>query len=390
MEDADQLNVFFADAPPPTAEEAKPSAPPTPESGGGSPSNPAPAVAPTPDAPPAKTPSTAPAKPKPPMKLKSRLIDLFVRASPCPVPKTEPAVKTKGSPKADGKAAEGNAIRYELKTARCEDRVVVHQDPSEPDKPRGVDILGQTLNLKHSPLGSEMTVTGTDDKPAQVHYESTSIVGPKVFIDQLHNRASVEGRGMLQMPTNSDLNGTELKQPQDVTVHWRDGMTFAGALKKAEFLGKVSALQGESWVTCHFMAVGFDRPVYFNQLKKPDDAPTSGKDGKDGPKIQSVRCYPHRAMPWTTRGRRKSLTTKWSATRRTGAVIKTQRVLARELRLDAQEKNREQHNNVIADGPGETRLWQPGQKDWAAPANDPNAAKPLPPPAKDVRTRTRK
>lgn len=147
-----------------------------------------------------------------------------------------------------------------------------------------------------------MTVTGGDREPAEVHHESMSILGPKVFIDQVHNLATVEGRGALSMPAGSDLTGAELKQAEVIVVHWRDGMTFSGSTKLAEFVGKVTAQQGESWVVCHTLQVVLDRQVYFTQVRKPvatatpkppaDPKGPRKPEDKDSPKVSVVRCYP--------------------------------------------------------------------------------------------------
>ena len=68
-----------------------------------------------------------------------------------------------------------------------------------PDPPLVLGVPGQLLSkeallIEQTPKGGVMTVTGTDDRPGEVHYESMSIIGPLVKIDQLHNVATVEGR----------------------------------------------------------------------------------------------------------------------------------------------------------------------------------------------------
>lgn len=354
IENADQLNVIFQDAPPAAAQ------PPAVLTVPGVPGNP---LAPMSPASPA--PGTLPEKPKPPLKMTARLIDAFVVRTP-QVPGTPAA---RGNPPKPG---EGGALRYEFKNVRCEDRVIVHQDPAEADKPRGLDIIAQTLDVKQSRQGNEMMVTGPEDKPGEVHYEGMSILGPKVFIDQIHNRARVEGRGVLQMPSSSDLSGNQLSTAEDVKIFWRDSMDFTGATKNAEFRGKVSAMQGESWVTCHLMLVGFDRPIYFNQEQRSAQSVRPGP--KETAKIESIRCQPAPAdgaddprragRVWFNEVRRDPLTK---------TIVKSQLVEAEDLTLDSQTKLKEPQNKVKASGHGLVRLWQPGQKDYA-PASSTNAA----------------
>src|SRR5207253_2419220 len=176
----------------------------------------------------------------------------------------------KPAPKAEAKPGANpggdSALKYELERARCDGGVTVHQDPTDPTPPPGgiaprrMDITCQTLHVDQSPQGSVMTVVGTDEKPGEVHYDTVTIIGPKVKIDQVLNETTVDGRGTLVMPAGSDLSGTDLKTPEVVTVHWRDSMVFNGSRKFAVFVGKVNATQGESWVVCHTMRVVLDRP----------------------------------------------------------------------------------------------------------------------------------
>jgi hypothetical protein len=89
-----------------------------------------------------------------------------------------------------------------------------------------------------SPDGNVLTVFGWDTRPAEVHNEGTSLIGPKVVVDQLHNLAVIEGRGSAAMLSASDLTGAELRQPEVVVVHFRDGMVFKGTQKTADFFGR--------------------------------------------------------------------------------------------------------------------------------------------------------
>lgn len=317
------------------------------------------------------------------MKLTARVVDTDVVRYPAK--KSADAKDKNPATKADGKPAADTSLKYELETARCHGGVVVHQDPDSPEKPRGVDILGTDMVINHSPRGSIMTVRGTDEQPGQVHFEGTSIVGPKVVIDQVSNWAKVEGRGSLVMPAASDLNGGELKNPEVVVVHWRDEMEFFGARKKATFTGSVTAVQKESWVKCHLLEVTLDRPVYFNNLKKPGDAPPprptpvakNGKPGPkdDNPKIETVSCTP---APEDAREVGREVWFQEVVRDETGKVVKLQHVTARELYLNAKrlDDRGDPYQMVMAHGPGVVRIWQPGQKDMTGPPTQPPQPQP--------------
>ena len=100
-------------------------------------------------------------------------------------------------------------MKYQLEKARCEGMVVAHQDPDDPAKPQGTDIVGSVMVIDSTPEGSKLTVYGWDFQPGEVHNEGTSLIGPIVIIDQLHNYAEIDGRGSLVMPANSDMTGAD-------------------------------------------------------------------------------------------------------------------------------------------------------------------------------------
>lgn len=357
IEQADHLNTLFRDAVPP--------APPVVTSP--APAAPAPASAqPKPMQPPVPAPAQPqqPAeKPKPPMKLRARSIETWVVRAPAPkVPGAAPAAQPKPGEPAD----RSGGMKYQMEKARCEGNVTVHQDPVDATKPRGTDILGSRMLIDSSPDGSVLTVFGWDDRPGEVHNEGTSLVGPKVVIDQLHNSALIEGRGSLMMPASSDLNGAALKQPEPVVVHFRDGMKFQGAKKVADFFGKVTAAQGASWVTCHTLQVNFDRPVYLSQANRP--AATPGKK-EESAKLDVVYCYPAPADAAESAQEKQVYFDQLERDPQTGRPTRRQRIEARELTLKAQVRDAgggEPYKFLRADGPGIVRIWQKGSSDAAA------------------------
>ena len=168
------------------------------------------------------------------MKLKARTIETLVDRFP--TPKAAAAPTTPAAPVAANEPVAG--MKYQLKTARCEGMVSVHQDPEDPTKPRGTDILGNLMLIDSTPDGSVLTVFGWDNRPGEVHNEGTSLIGPKVAVDQLHNLAIIDGRGSLAIPSSTDLPGPELNTAEPVVTHFRDRLKFSGPDKPAEFFGK--------------------------------------------------------------------------------------------------------------------------------------------------------
>jgi hypothetical protein len=424
----DHLNVWFHDATPPAkpqiaagpqpavavapppAAGAKPqsggsagpplAAGPKPQSGGSAgppsgpaakkPDSPAPAPAAAAVAPLPPDPPPAAERPKPnPFHLSAVNVEVWV--SRYPADQAGKSDKQKAPAGAGALPGGGGGPVYELDRARCDGRVIVHQDPADPAKtPRGTDISGATLHVQKFPTGSLLTVIGTDQLLAEVHFESTTVCGPHVVIDQPNNLVNVTGRGTLSMPSSSDLSGAERDKPADMTVVWTEKMRFHGERRGAEFVGNVQAEQrgeqpgdknakpgspeaGPTWslsrAVCHRMEVTFDRPVYFNQLKSDRDKPAAGKKD-DSPKIETVVCLP---APEDDEGdRRKGVIpptrrapvvfSEETFAARTGKHVKAFWLTARLLEVRTEETR----SLVCASGPGETRILQMGSKDAAA------------------------
>jgi hypothetical protein len=368
IKEADQLTVHIADAQP--AAVAAAVKPPESPAGGPAPAAPKadpPAVAGLP--PKASNPvAKGPERPKPPYQIRAKTIETFLTRVPtAPLPPAKPG---------DPPAAPGS--KYQLDRARCEDNVTVHQEPLEPAKPRGVDIIGRLLLIDGSSDGSVMTVFGWPNKLGEVHQEEMSLIGPKVVLDQVRNAAAVEGRGSLTMPTNSDLSGGELARPEVVVVHWRDSMAFNGAQKSAVFVGKAQAIQGESSVQCHTLNVVFDRPMYFNPAQKREAA---AKGAGEKAKIDKVLCYP---APADAADHRSELTVVYNQVDydKDGKLLKVQQLRVQDLRMEAQAQDPDgrggKYQRVVAEGPGTLRIWQAGE---ANPAGPPGGAKGPKPPA---------
>src|SRR5207302_8748554 len=102
------------------------------------------------------------------------------------------------------------------------------------------------------------------------------LAGPVVHIDQDANKAWVEGLGLMEMISESSLQGGKLKKPELLKVVWNDSMFFDGRI--AEFHGGVMAEQEHTGVLCQSMQVFLDRPV---SLKEGDKSLGVGKDDKN-------------------------------------------------------------------------------------------------------------
>ncbi|HZT80599.1 MAG TPA: hypothetical protein VFA26_10265, partial [Gemmataceae bacterium] len=187
VHDTDKLVLFFKDVPAPAPavapvaghETAKPAAPALPDRPAAV-AQPSPAVGPPPE---------APAKPPRPIDLSARLVEAHVNRL--------------------------SNNKNELEKLWTEGRVRVHQEPEKPED-QGIDIEGDTMQLVHCPArdglpeGNKLTVTAAAEDLAKLTLDKMSIWGPIVNIDQVANKAWVDGQGTMWMKSDQDFQGKKL------------------------------------------------------------------------------------------------------------------------------------------------------------------------------------
>jgi hypothetical protein len=219
----------------------------------------------------------------------------------------------------------------------CEGNVDVHQEPANEDD-KGVDIRGQTLQLTKQTEGNILVVTGD---LAYVQLNKIAIIGPEVNIDQVANKAWVNGIGSMKMPTTTTLEGQKLEQPKELTVHWNKAMFFNG--KCAEFHGGVQTEQDAARLACQEMQVYLDRIVSLRE----------GEKGEKPAKIEKLVC-----------DRKVRVEEPKFAENR---LVGYQRIVAPELSVDNED------GHVIAPGPGVVHILQLGNKGdtFATPGSQP-------------------
>jgi hypothetical protein len=348
--DAERLDIFIKDAPPPG-----PGTAPVAGAPAGQPAGEQLAARPT-DPPAVPTPAFSTSEPP-----------LAPLAPGTPAPGASDTTETKPASKPlnlSARVIRAHVLRTgqksELDQLWTEGNVVVHQDPATPED-RGVDIKGETMQMTRKPLGNYLVVTAPPGPPdrkelAWLQLNKISLAGPVVHIDQDTNKAWVEGLGMMEMVSESSLQGGKLKKPELLKVVWNDSMFFDGRI--AEFHGGVMAEQEHTGVLCQSMQVFLDRPVSLKEGDKSLGTTRDDKNAKNGDKqpakVRNLSCTGNVCVidqEWDDQGNR----------------IKYQRLDCPDLSVDNEQ------NTMWASGPGVVRLLQLGDDD---PENDPTAPPP--------------
>jgi lipopolysaccharide export system protein LptA len=238
--------------------------------------------------------------------------------------------------------------KNDIKRVRAEGNVRVIQEPATPED-KGVDIKGATLNLNHTNDGNILVVTGD---LAQLQMNQIFIMGPEVNIDQVQNKAWVNGVGAMQLESESDFEGRKLQRKVPLKIYWNEDMLFTG--KFAYFNGGIQAEQEEARLKCKNLQVVFDRPISLKERTTPAATSKQAKPGdKAGParpgdppaeppaKVQQLICDQDVHVEETKRDEK-------------GRFLRYTRIEAGELTVD----------NLLgitdAPGPGIVRIWQPG------------------------------
>jgi lipopolysaccharide export system protein LptA len=220
--------------------------------------------------------------------------------------------------------------RNELERLWTEGNVHVHQDPEKPDD-KGVDISGETLQLTRRSQGNVLVVTDHHDL-AKLRMDKIYIVGPVVHIDQIENKAWVNGAGLMVMDNNTTFQGGKTSKTVPLEIHWNKTMFFDGQF--AEFHGGVQAEQENSTLLCQSMQVFLDRAVSL----KGDDK------GAPPAKVRKLACD-------------QKVEVEDKEFDSNNKLLKYQRLECPELSVDNEE------GVVLASGPGIVRILQRGSEE---------------------------
>jgi len=147
--------------------------------------------------------------------------------------------------------------------------VFVHQAGEKPGEKR-IDVAGQLLTVKKvGEQGDVLVVHGDAKNPARLEIGDLLLKGPIVTINQATNTADVEGTGVMELPSNKNLDGSETKKKNTrISIDFNKGMTFDG--RTAQFFGGVQAREigARSGLLCHELQAMLDRTVSFKEGEK--------------------------------------------------------------------------------------------------------------------------
>jgi hypothetical protein len=169
-----------------------------------------------------------------------------------------------------------NGDKNDLQELVAFGKVHVHQEGEKPED-KGVDIKGETLDLLHyvDGDGDILKVFGVKDgSPAELQLGELFLKGPQVTIDQRANTAAVEGVGLMNMPSNTNLTegGKPAKAGTRITIHWSRNMFFDG--QNADYYGGVTANQDDSSMQSNTLQVALDHRVSLKEGQR------DGKEAK--------------------------------------------------------------------------------------------------------------
>ncbi|MGH7225132.1 MAG: hypothetical protein ACRELF_18070, partial [Gemmataceae bacterium] len=224
--------------------------------------------------------------------------------------------------------------------------VIVRQQPANPGE-EGVYIEGNTLDMTATAYGNKLHVTGD---LARLKMNKIFILGPEVSIDQVANKAWVDGEGAMQMYSDKTMDGKPLTRPVPLTIHWSRSMVFFGAF--AEFYGSIQAEQKDARLACQHLQVRFDRPISLKEGMRGDQAAkVSALYADKGTGDQDIRVE--------------------DQTFERDKLQKYQLLMGREIHMTTEPRDDEPRqagtsndaNKVVLSGPGSVRLMQRGESD---------------------------
>lgn len=195
-----------------------------------------------------------------------------------------------------------------------------------------LSIRGDHVHLQNQ--GGNDQIADITGAPATVRENGVFLEAGSIHLDRADNRMSVQGKGLLQLPVKTDLEGKPLPVAQPLEVTWKQRMSFDGRV--ADFRGDARAEFGERRIQCERMEVELTERLSFSE-----GLPKSGKSADPQAQLASVHCYDD---------------VKFQDFTRDGAnLVGIQNADVWEMHIDRVS------GEITAQGPGRMQMWQRGQ-----------------------------
>jgi|GEM_PF-5869986 len=206
-----------------------------------------------------------------------------------------------------------------------EGRVVLNQ--SQGATKQTFSVIADSAHVEHR--GPDQQVLHLYGKPAIVRNGQTQLEAGEMHLDRDDNQFNIQGRGAIQFPMTTDLEGRKLKAPALLHVSWKDRMSFDGQL--ATFRGDANAQLEDRRINCTTLEVTLSERINFSN--PPDDLHAI--------QLKSVTCRDHVEL----------LSLMYEANK----LIEKQSATVWELHLNRLT------GEMLAQGPGVMEMWRRGK-----------------------------
>ena len=113
-------------------------------------------------------------------------------------------------------------------------------------------------------------------KPAKVTQKDNHVEGARILLDQINQKATVEGKGRLRFDTRTDMSGHRSESPRPWNITWTKGLKYRGQERRAVVDGNVDLKTAGDTVRCGRLRVLFAAPD--KDKKDKSKPPATRKD----------------------------------------------------------------------------------------------------------------
>ncbi|MBI1346187.1 hypothetical protein GC163_07840 [bacterium] len=158
-----------------------------------------------------------------------------------------------------------------------EGRVVLEQPKTE--ETQGFTVIADSAHVENRNMNDQ--VLHLYGKPAVIRNGETQLEAGEMHLHRADNQFDIQGRGALQFPMTSDMEGKKLGTPALLNVSWEDRLSFDGQL--ATFRGNATAMLEGRRLSCTTMEVTLTEPINF--MRPPTDLHNI--------QLKSITCRDH-------------------------------------------------------------------------------------------------